>query len=81
MKSLTWLEAYATTFRYPSPSGQIPRTPDKLKLGEAIDDISKLILRVAAHFEVDLTDESKPAKAVVPMRRPQGRQQDVPAKS
>jgi HEPN domain-containing protein len=27
LKSVVWLEAYATTFRYTLPSGQIPRAP------------------------------------------------------
>jgi HEPN domain-containing protein len=69
LKSLVWLEAYATTFRYTLPSGQIPRAPDKAKLQKAIDDISDLILRTAGHFKVDLGDESKPAQVVTPMRR------------
>ncbi|PBC04063.1 hypothetical protein CK220_13270 [Mesorhizobium sp. WSM3860] len=73
LKSFAWLEAYATTFRYPSPSGRIPPAPDKLKLDEAIDGISNLILRVAGHFEVDLTDDAKPARVVVPMRKPQAK--------
>lgn len=70
LKSFSWLEAYATTFRYPSTSGRIPPAPNKQKLQEAIDGISKLILRVASHFEVDLTDDTKPAKAIAPMRKP-----------
>lgn len=70
LKSLVWLEAYATTFRYTLPSGQIPRAPDKAKLRKAMDDIASLILRVAGHFKVDLGDESKPAQTVMPMRRP-----------
>lgn len=71
LKSVVWLEAYATTFRYTLPSGQIPRAPDKAKLQKAIDDISNLILRVARHFGVDLGDETKPAQMVAPMRKPQ----------
>jgi HEPN domain-containing protein len=70
LKSFAWLEAYATTFRYPSPSGRIPPAPDKLKLEAAIDGISKLIFRIAAHFEVDLVDEAAQAKTVMPMRKP-----------
>lgn len=70
LKSLVWLEAYATTFRYTLPSGQIPRAPDKAKLEEAIDDISNLISRAAKHFKVDLADETKPAQFVNPMRKP-----------
>lgn len=69
LKSLVWLEAYATTFRYTLPAGQIPRAPEKAKLQKAIEDISNLILRVAGHFKVDLGDESKPAQTVTPMRR------------
>jgi HEPN domain-containing protein len=69
LKSFAWLEAYATTFRYPSPSGRIPPAPDKLRLEEAVDGISKLILRVAGHFDVDLMDEAKPAKTIAPMRK------------
>jgi HEPN domain-containing protein len=69
LKSLVWLEAYATTFRYTLPSGQIPRAPEKAKLLKAIEDISNLILRVAGHFKVDLGDESKPAQTAMPMRR------------
>ncbi|MGX5803739.1 hypothetical protein ACWGS9_21190 [Bradyrhizobium sp. Arg314] len=71
LKSFLWLEAYATTFRYPSPSGRIPPAPNKQKLQEAIDGISKLIVRVASHFEVDLADDTKPAMVVAPMRKPQ----------
>ena len=71
LKSFAWLEAYATTFRYPSPSGRIPPAPDKQKLEEAIDGISKLILQLAGHFEVDLTDEAKPARVVAPVRNRQ----------
>ncbi|MEI9427505.1 HEPN domain-containing protein [Mesorhizobium sp. Cs1299R1N3] len=70
LQSLVWLEAYATTFRYTLPSGQIPRAPDKVKLQKAIDDISNVILRVAGHFKVNLGDESKPAQTVAPMRGP-----------
>ncbi|TPK38137.1 HEPN domain-containing protein [Mesorhizobium sp. B2-5-3] len=67
--SLVWLEAYATTFRYTLPSGQIPRAPDREKLQKAIDDIAALISRAAGHFKVDLADDAKPAQAVTPMRR------------
>lgn len=70
LKSVVWLEAYATTFRYTMPSGQIPRAPDEAKLRDAIDDISNLISRVAEHFGIDLGDETKPAQLVAPMRRP-----------
>ncbi|MEP6565884.1 MAG: HEPN domain-containing protein [Mesorhizobium sp.] len=72
LKSLVWLEAYATTFRYTSPSGQIPRAPDSAKLQKAIGDVAGLVGRVAAHFGVDLDDETTPAEVVAPMRKPTG---------
>lgn len=65
---LTWLEAYATTFRYTTPSGQIPKTPDAARLRSAIDAIEALIDRVAQYFIVDLRAETEPAGRLSPMR-------------
>lgn len=70
LNGLTWLEAYATTFRYTTPSGQIPKTPDAARMEKAIEAIDALIGRVAAHFSVDLKTDSTPAGAVNPMRLP-----------
>lgn len=68
LASLVWLEAYATTFRYTMPSGQIPRAPDLQKLSTTIDAVAALISRAANHFEVDLTAEAKPAGNPTPQR-------------
>ncbi|MBL8581882.1 MAG: HEPN domain-containing protein, partial [Rhizobiaceae bacterium] len=35
LRRLSWLEAYATSFRYPSPAGRIPRSPDPQRLASA----------------------------------------------
>lgn len=68
LKSLVWLEAYATTFRYTLPSGQIPKTPDQARLDGAMDELAKLIERVANHFGVALDNTEAPAQTIAPMR-------------
>lgn len=72
LNGLTWLEAYATTFRYTTPSGQIPKTPDAGRLSSAIDAVEALLDRVAHHFEVDLQVEAEPARLLSPMRSSKG---------
>jgi HEPN domain-containing protein len=72
LNGLTWLEAYATTFRYTTPSGQIPKTPDAARLDKAIEAIETLIGRVADHFDVNLEVESVPAGLLKPMRSSKG---------
>lgn len=69
LHALSWLEAYATTFRYTSPSGAIPKAPDPARLQAAIADIAALIDRVSTHFGIDLQDEGAPAALSAPMRR------------
>jgi HEPN domain-containing protein len=69
IESLTWLEAYATTFRYTLPSGRLPTSPDATKLASAVEAIDALIDRVASAFGVDIDHESSPAKHAGPLRR------------
>lgn len=69
LHALSWLEAYATAYRYTSPSGAIPKAPDSARLDAAIDDILSLIDRVSAHFQVELQDEASAAGSSSPMRR------------
>jgi hypothetical protein len=68
LASLTWLEAYATTFRYTLPSGNVPRSADPTKLANAIREIAGLVERLSAGFGVDLGDESSVAQNPQPMR-------------
>jgi hypothetical protein len=68
--SLTWLDAYATTFRYTLPSGGLPKSPDAAKLADALAAIDSLINRVATAFGVDFTEETSAAKHVGPLRAP-----------
>jgi len=66
--SLTWLEAYATTFRYTLPSGRIAPSPDGVKLGQALVDLRELTVRLAKHFQVDLGSDFRPAARTDPPR-------------
>jgi hypothetical protein len=70
IRSLVWLEAYATTFRYTMPSGQIPKAPSGEKLRAAIKEVSQMTDRIADHFGVNLDLDNFPAGTVVPMRKP-----------
>lgn len=69
LTSLVWLEAYATAFRYTTPSGRIPPAPPAARLSEAIEGAALLLNRIVAHFDVDLAEENAPARRVSPMRR------------
>lgn len=68
--AVTWLEAYATTFRYVQPSGRIPVAPDAARLEQAIRSIETTIARLCAHFGVDLAAEpTEAARTSLPPRR------------
>jgi HEPN domain-containing protein len=66
--SLVWLEAYATSFRYPLPSGEVPAPPERGKLAHAVREIRALVERLAVRFGVDLEDDDSPARDPRPIR-------------
>ena len=68
LAKLAWLEAYATTFRYTSPAGRIPRSPDAAKPKDALAGIKSLIDRLSGHFGVDIGNESEAAETSFPQR-------------
>lgn len=70
LSQLVWLEAYATTFRYTSPSGQIPKMPSAERLEQALQSLAAVLERVVRHFGVDLSDDAIPARTILPMRKP-----------
>jgi hypothetical protein len=43
LKRLEFLTAFATTYRYPKPGGQLPPPPDASKIAAALDQIDALI--------------------------------------
>jgi hypothetical protein len=68
LSSLLWLEAYATSFRYPLPSGEVPASPEPGKLAHAIREIRALVERLAVRFGADLEDDDSPARDPRPIR-------------
>lgn len=60
---LTWLEAFATTYRYPSPSGRMPGTADPHKISGALQAARDLLDALSSHFGVDLDGVANAAAA------------------
>jgi HEPN domain-containing protein len=71
LSDLSWLEAYATAFRYPRTKGGINDAPSNEKLTDALTKTTTLLKQVADHFGVsDLTIVAKsPAKRSQPPRK------------
>lgn len=66
---LTYLTAYATTFRYPKDAGRIPSGPEDDELLEAINQIESLLGDVAGYFGVDLAASDRvPSVNIKPPR-------------
>ena len=63
LSTMTWLEAYATTYRYPKTMGGLADPPDRDKLSATITAATVLLTHLAKHFEVDLDPRSKLAAA------------------
>jgi hypothetical protein len=71
LSDLTWLEAYATAFRYPRTKGGINDPPRAEQLEEALTKTASLLKKVADHFGVvDLSASAKsPAAHSKPPRK------------
>jgi HEPN domain-containing protein len=71
LSDLTWLEAYATAFRYPRTKGGISDPPRTDQLEDALTKTASLLKRVADHFGiVDLSTSAKsPAAHSKPPRK------------
>jgi hypothetical protein len=66
---VSWLEAYATTYRYPTPSGRLPTPPSEAALSDVLRHIEDLLRQVADHFGVDGdSPEGRPAARSTPPR-------------
>jgi len=61
LKAVTWLEAYATTYRYPTPTGRIREPPPPEKLNNALKLLEGLLQDVSIHFGVDLAEDDSSA--------------------
>jgi HEPN domain-containing protein len=66
---LGWLEAYATSYRYPKTKGAIAEGPSRAKLEAVAEKTSAILEELAEHFVVDLTAVTQtPAKNKEPPR-------------
>lgn len=66
---LTFLTAYATTYRYPKDAGRLPAAAPADELMPAIRDLWDILKEVAAHFGVVLTASDRvPAISALPAR-------------
>lgn len=67
--SLTFLTAYATTYRYPKDAGRLPARARKDELDAARQSLKTILDDVARHFGVNLTaPENVPAASSVAPR-------------
>lgn len=58
LRGISWLEAYATTYRYPKKSGAIAPPPPSDKLEGALDELAAILDRAATLFGVDLVADA-----------------------
>lgn len=56
MKKVTWLDSYATAFRYPTETGRIRPSPSEEKLEQVDQDIQKILNLLLNHFDYKLDD-------------------------
>jgi HEPN domain-containing protein len=61
MNELSWLEAFATSYRYPTPAGRIAQTLESSKVLKSVEQLEGLVYEASSSFAVDLTDPEQPA--------------------
>ncbi|MET7245805.1 HEPN domain-containing protein [Methylobacterium sp. EM32] len=54
-RKIEGLTSYATSYRYPTPTGRVPTAPSPDKLARLIDETGDLLRDVADRFGIDLT--------------------------
>lgn len=69
LERIAFLEIYATTYRYPTPTGRTPPMPPVDRIEAAIATIGAVLSELTKHFGVDL-DRDRPASCVAPRRLP-----------
>ena len=67
---VSWLEAYATTYRYPKPSGRLAKPPSDQELADALRIIEDTLRGLVEHFGVNVNvSDGLPATNSKPPRR------------
>jgi len=64
------LTSYATTYRYATPAGNVPRAPQRGDVDDWLDTVTSVIGVITKHFWVDVTPDefSAVATTTVPPR-------------
>jgi len=68
LRELQHLSAYATAYRYTTPTGRIPADPPAQEVELTAKSIAATLLEVARRFDVDLDAVDKPAANISPIR-------------
>ena len=68
LRAIEDLQAYATTYRYPTAGGRIPHSPDQQAVLAAATKVETALAIVAARFGVDLSKANAPAANATPIR-------------
>ena len=68
LRQLQHLSAYATSYRYTTPTGRIPPDPPASEVEATASNIESTLLEVAERFGVDLDATDRPAATSAPIR-------------
>lgn len=68
LRGIEHLDAYATTYRYPSPRGRIKSAPTPAEVAQDIVKLDAVLVEIATRFSIDLTKPEGPAGSVGPIR-------------
>ena len=68
LAAIQHLAAFATTFRYPSPTGKIKPPPSGAQVEADIAKVKEALSQSTAHFGVDLGKPNEPAATPGPIR-------------
>ncbi len=66
LMSIGFLEAYATSYRYGTPTGRLPASPPMDKVVAALETIDRLIPELHRYFDID--ESSGAARTIAPRR-------------
>lgn len=68
LRAIEHLGAYATSFRYPTPGGRIVAAPRQADLEKYMADVEQALVAAVEGFDVDISDERRPAGRATPLR-------------
>lgn len=68
LRAIEDLAAFATSYRYPTPTGRIVQTPKGAAFAEKAAQVEVVLREAAARFGVELGKPDAPATNPVPIR-------------